>query len=701
MTTAASSLSTLFAPTSIAIVGASASPNKIGAVPLGLLKRFGYRGALYPVNPGAKEIQGERCYPRLSDIGAPIDMAIFAVPVARAEEAFLDAVSAGVKSVVLFTSGFSETGPEGHAIQTRLTALSRANGMRMLGPNCLGYMNVRDNVYATFSPAPGAGIAPAGAISIVSQSGAFGAYAYSLARNRGLGLSYWVTTGNQADVDVADCIEFLIDDDATRVIMLYMEGSSDGAKLRRALERARAAQKPVVVTKVGRTSAGARAAMSHTAALAGDDAAYEALFRQCGALRAHSIDDFFNLGYALSMCRHRPTERSLGVITISGGVGALIADDAETLGMQLPQLPAAVQQQILALVPFAAPANPVDITGQATADGALLGTVAELMMAQPNFGSLLVFLAAAGGSDALWPHFEHFAEQFTAKHPATPLVLCSLFSASRREALEQRGVLVYDDPSAAVRSLAAICKPSSIAACGAAPSEAVARPLVLPKGSVSEAMALHVLAGAGVPVMPHLVAHTKQDAIAAAERLGYPVVLKISSADILHKSDIGGVRLNLNSSSEVASAFDQVMAAARQHAPQAHLDGVLVAAMISGGVECIVGVKRDPTLGALVMFGLGGVDVELYRDVSFRLAPFDRSEALAMIVEVRASALLRGHRGRPLADIDALANVLVALAASAALTEDLESIDINPLAVLPEGQGVLALDALLVARVPS
>jgi acyl-CoA synthetase (NDP forming) len=692
------SLKSLFCPASIAVVGASATPQKIGAVPLTLLRKFGYGGKIYPVNPKAGEIQGLKSYPSIAAIDAPVDLAILAVPAAMAYRALEEAGAAQLKNAVMFTSGYAETGETGRIDQLRLAALAADRGVRLLGPNCLGFMNVRDSVYATFSPAPMVGAVGAGSIGMVSQSGAFGAYAYSMARERGLGLSYWISTGNEADIDVADCIAWLVDDPETRVIMVYMEGCRNGDKLKQALRMAQVAGKPVVVTKVGRTGAGALAAASHTAALAGDDAVYDALFRQYGVLRAHTIESFFNFGYALDVCGRPPVNRNIGIITISGGVGALMADDAEEAGLQLPPLPQAVQDKILERVPFAGPRNPVDITGQVTSEPDLLGYAAELMMSADSYGSLLVFLAAAGSSDAMWPHFKAFAQKLRHDHPETPLVMCSLFTSQRRRELEALGCLVFADPSAAVRSMAAISVPGS--ATVAAPAETrESTGVSLQPGPLNEAAALTVLEQAGIPVMQFEIASTPDAAVAAAERVGFPVVLKIVSADITHKSDIGGVCLNLVGGSAVRDAFNGIMDSVCRNAPGAAINGIMVAPMISGGVECILGVQRDPVFGPVVMFGLGGIFVETMKDVSFRLAPFGKAEALRMIDEVKAKSLLHGARGRPVADIEALANALAALSEFAVdMKDQIDSIDINPFSVLPAGRGAMALDAVVIRR---
>jgi len=370
-------LSRLFQPRSVAVIGASAAPHKIGAIPVGHMLQHGYAGKIYPINPKATEVQGLRAYPDIASIGEPVDMVIVAVPAALAGAALEEAARAGAGSAVVFSSGYAEVGEEGAAAQRELAALAQRYDMPILGPNCLGFMNIREKLHATFSLAPSVGPVKTGHVGMVTQSGAFGGYAYSLARERGLGLSYWMTTGNQCNVDVADCIEWLADDPDTRVIMAYLEGCSDVAALQRALQRADAAGKPVVLTKVGRTAAGARAALAHTATVAGDDAVYDALFQQCGAIRAMSIEEFFNIGYALSVVPHRPAGNRLGVLTLSGGVGALMADDAGDAGLTLPELPVAAQQALIARVPFAGPRNPVDITGQATSEPDLLALGGE------------------------------------------------------------------------------------------------------------------------------------------------------------------------------------------------------------------------------------------------------------------------------------------------------------------------------------
>jgi len=700
-----SSLSRLFNPQGIAIVGASATPGKIGAMPVRLLLQHGYGGRIIPVNPRADAIAGLPALPGLDALDADVDLAILAVPAAHAAQALERARPGQVGAAVVFTSGFSETGAQGTAQQERLCAIARERGIRLLGPNCLGFMNVRHNVYATFSPAPANGIVAAGGIGMVSQSGAFGAYAYSMARERGLGLSHWISTGNEADIDVADCIEWLACDADTRVIMAYMEGCRDGAKLRRALAAARAAGKPVVVTKIGRTQAGAQAAASHTAALAGDDAVYDALFRQYGALRARTIEEFFNLGYALDTWKRPPQGRRLGIFTISGGVGALMADEAEDTDLALPEPTAEAQARLLERVPFASGRNPVDVTGQAVSEPGLLLATADDMLADGRYDALAVFLAAAGSSEALWPTFEAFARQMQARHPDVPLAISALFPPARRRELEQLGCLVFTDPSAAIRTIGAVAglaahTGSDVVDDAPTMSAAHTPPLL---DAYNEVQAMALLRQAGLPASPCTLAADVDAAVRAVAELAAtngdaaPVVLKVVSPDITHKSDVGGVKLNIRGEAAVRQAYADIMAAVRQHRPDARIDGVLVAPMAPKGVECIAGVHCDPVFGPVVMFGLGGVFVEVLKDVSFRLAPFGRDEALAMIREIKGYALLQGARGAPPCDVDALADALAALSRFAhARRADFSSVEINPLLALPEGKGVVALDAVVI-----
>lgn len=694
----AESLSALFAPRSIAVVGASSSPQKIGGIPVDYQRRFGFDGALYPVNPKADRIQDLQAWPTLSAIGQPVDLAILAVPAALVDGALDDAIAAKVKGVVLFSSGFAETGADGMAAQARLGDKARAAGVRLVGPNCLGFMNIARNVYATFSPAPGVGRVSAGRIGLVSQSGAFGAYAYSMARARGVGLSLWATTGNEADVQFADCLAWLAQDPATDVIMGYMEGCRDGPRLRAALALAQANGKPVVMVKVGSTALGAQAAASHTAALAGDDAVYDAVFRQYGVLRARNLTEFFDLAHSAAVAG-RPRDRSIGLFTLSGGVGALMADEASAQGLDVQPLSDAAQDTLRSWVPFAAPRNPVDITGQVTNDMSLLERSARVMLDDRGFASWMGFLAAAGASDAFWPVLRELVGSLRAAYPDTLLAISTLLAPERRAELEAMRCLVFADPSDGIRTIAALAGLKTGAPPSAVPALA-SNPLKLSPGTMSEPDALALLAEAGVPVVEHRVVRSADEAAAAAEAIGDAVVVKIVSADIPHKSDVGGVALGLRGAAQAKAAFERTRDRALTARPDARLDGALVARMLAGGVECIAGVHRDPVFGPVLMFGLGGIHVETLRDVSLRALPITRDDALAMVRELRAFAILDGARGRAPVDLDSIADALCALAGFALRAGDsLDSAEINPLIARSRADGgCVAVDALVVGR---
>lgn len=691
-------LDALFSPRSIAVVGATDSPQRIGGIALDYLLRFGYTGRLHAVNPRAATVQGLPAHARLTDIPEPVDLAIVAVPQAHVAEVLEDAAAAHVRSMVLFSSGFAETGTEGAAAQQALQERARAAGIRLIGPNCLGFMRPGNQTYATFSPAPNAGRVKPGRIGLVSQSGAFGAYAYSMARERGLGLSLWATTGNEADVQLADGLAWLARDPQTDVIMAYMEGCRDGERLRAALALARERGKPVIMFKVGTSELGAAAAASHTASLAGNDAVYDAVFRQYGVLRAHTISDFFALAASASIAPI-PRNRSLGLLTVSGGVGAMMADDASAAGLDVQPLSEAAQRQLLEWVPFAAPRNPVDITGQVTNDVTLLERSAELMMQDRNFASWLGFFAAGGLSDAFWAVLRSLVEKLRAAHPDTLLAICTLCSDARRTEMEALGCLVFSDPSAAIRCIGALASLTDAPRAAPLPSACPAQPtLQLPAGSLSEARSMELLAKAGMPVVPHQLVRTQQQAAQAVQALGGTIALKVASADIAHKSEVGGVALNLRTGVDAGAAFERILASARQARPEAQLDGALAARMVYGGVECIAGVHRDPVFGPVLMFGLGGIHVEILRDVSLRALPITRDDALAMVQELRTFPILAGARGKPPADLQALADALVALAGFAQRCGDtLSSAEINPLIALPREQGgCVAVDALVI-----
>jgi len=693
----AASLLPLFRPSSIAVIGASADAGKLGSIPLIHMKTSGFHGALYPVNPKAPVVQGLPAFRNILDVPGPVDLAIISVPEAQVMAAMRDCARKGVRAVILFTSGFAEIGAAGAQAQEEIKAIARDAGMRLLGPNCMGLINFTNGVVATFHLAFGPGLAPPGRIGLISQSGAFGGLAYQVAQDRKLAYSLILTTGNEGDIDVADGIAYLAEDPETAVILLYIEGCRDGAKLSHALARARARRKPVVCIKVGRTEAGIAAVQSHTAALTGADEIFDAMFRQYGVYRASTMEEFFDIGYAAAQAPELPRDDRIGIVTVSGGVGVLMADTAAARGLDVAPASPKLQDGVRAMVPFAATRNPIDVTGQIVGDMGILDRTLEMTLADGGYPSLAAFIGSIGRSPVNGPRYMEVFARLRRSHPRALLAVACLHNPEFRAALDAAGCLLFDEPTHAIRAIAALVNfrrgfdaPPPLS--GELPA---AEPL--PAGPCDEATALAMLQRAGIPVMTHRVVHSAAEAAEAAAALGLPVVLKIVSPDIAHKTDIGGVALDLTSTDAVRRAFDEVTARAAAARPEARLSGCLVAAMVTGGVETILGVQYDPVFGPVVMFGLGGVFVEALKDVTFRLAPFGEEEALRMIGELRGLAVLRGARGRPPADLEALAAALAALSRfAAAQGPALRSLDINPFVVLPQGKGALALDAVIV-----
>ena len=688
-------LDPLFKPRSIAVIGASSDPGKIGGRPVFNLQRFGYAGAIYPINPRVAEVQGLVAYPAIGRVQASIDLAILAIPAAGIPAALAECGAAGVRGAIVFSSGFAETGAAGAEAQDSLRSAARSMGLRLLGPNCLGLMNIGLGAICTFGQGPNQGLPAQGGISIVSQSGAFGTYTFVMAKDRGLPVNLWISTGNEGDVDFADCVDWFAEDDQTRVIMGYMEGCRDGAKLRAALAKAQSVGKPVIVMKVGRTEIGAAAAQSHTAALAGTDAVFDAVFRQYGAYRATTVDEFFDVGYAC-LTGLRPAGDRLGIITMSGGAGVLMADAAADAGLAVPPMPVAAQARMLELVPFAASRNPVDVTGQIANDKALFGQFAEIVLAKGDFNAIAGFHGVSGLDDTTGPTVVESWRALRAIHPDTPVFLAMKITEERRRELEALRIPVFEEPTRMIRAIAAL----RVLSLEPELPRAV-RPVThkLPQEKLTEVEAAEWLVQAGVNVTTSRVVLTQEAAVAAAESIGFPVVLKIVSPDITHKSDVGGVALGLEDAAAVAEAWYRVTAAVDRARPDAMIHGVLVAPMLRGGVELVLGVQADPVFGPVVMLGLGGIFVEVMRDVTFRVAPFGPASAYAMIRDLRGAALLDGVRGQPASDKAALVETLVRLGDFAVAQHGyFQSIEINPLLVRPVGQGVVGLDALIVTQ---
>jgi len=684
-------LDALFRPQSVAIIGASSDPNRIGGRPVAFSKR-GYKGRIVPINPKGGELQGLPAYTSISEAPGAIDQAIIAVPAKAALQAADECIAKGVKCAVMFSSGLAETGDEGRALQLELTRRCRAGGMKLLGPNSLGMFDVHSGLYSTFSSYFNPLWPRTGPVSIISQSGAVGTYFLSLAAERGLGFSRFAATGNEADVDVAECVEWLADDPDTGVIAIYLEGCRDGARLRAAFARAAFNRKPVVAMKVGVSEQGIAAIASHTGSLAGSDAVFDAVFAETGVHRAHSLDEMVDVAYAAASGIF-PKTRRLGVVTLSGGVGIQMADAAAEAGLELPRMPDHAQRKILDMIPFAGPANPVDTTAQVVNDWTMFTTILGITADDGAVDSVVSFLAHMGTTPGLMDRLKPAFLDVRKRFPDRVFILCARMPREMADEFTALGFLIFEDPNRAVAAVAALAKLHEGFASVRAPEARLGAAKALPAGPINEADAKRLLAEAGVQFAPEGVACSREEAAAIAQDIGFPVVLKVLSADIAHKSEAGGVMLGLASAEEVAAGYDAMMARVKQHAPNARIEGALVARMIEGGVETVIGMKRDPVFGPVVMFGLGGVYVEVLKDVTLRLAPVDRDAAKAMIHGIKGFALLNGARGKPPADLAALADAVLAMSRFGAAHPGVASAEINPFIALPRG-GV-AVDALI------
>jgi len=693
------SLTPLFAPRSVAVIGASTDPLKIGGRPISFLKTRGYAGRILPINPRASEIQGLPAFASIAEVDGDVDLAICAVPGELAEGTLKACGQKGVRAVIMFSAGFAEVSEDGRRTQERMAAIARAAHMRLMGPNCMGIANVGSGMIASFHPAFGFELPAGGRIGLVSQSGAFGGMSVQMARERGIGFSYMVTTGNEADIEASDALAYLAGDPNTAVIMLYLEGCRDGPRMLEALEIARRNQKPVVAIKLGRTDAGAKAAQSHTAALAGSDAVFDGVFRQFGVYRAQNIEEFFDIGCAVAIgCR--PRNNKVGLLTVSGGVGVLMADDAELRGLDVEELPEPTQIKFKQIVPFAGVRNPLDVTGQIINDRSLLERAAMLILSDSDYGSLICFQGASSADPMIAQNQLDVWMRVKQAYPDRLIVVSGMLSPDFQKQIEAAGMPGAREPTHSVRAVAALNRFAEIFSQSFKPPKVAPATDRLAAGNLNEIDAMAALKRAGLPAIEERLAKSSDEAVAAADALGYPVVMKVVSRNIVHKSDVGGVKLRLTDATMVRGAFETIMHDVKSKVPDARIDGCLVAPMVDGaGVETIVGVTQDAVFGPVVMFGLGGILVEALGDVSFRVAPFDEAEALRMIREIRAYRVLEGVRGAPPSDIDALASALSAASRFAAAYRDqIVSMEANPFLVRPQGKGAIALDAVVTTR---
>lgn len=690
------SLTPFFAPQGVALVGASTNPMKLGFGLARNLLQSHYRGAIHFVNPAGGVLLGHSLYRTLADTPDPVDLAVLLIPADTVPSALVQCAQRGIRAVIIASGGFREVGPEGAALEAECLRLARQHGLRLIGPNCIGLLDTHLPLDTTFLPPPGP---TPGDVAFISHSGAICAAVIDWARGQGFGLSRLVSLGNQVDVGETDVLAPVAADPDTRVITLYMEGVQNG---RRFIETAQAVtrEKPIVALKVGRSAGARQAVASHTGALAGEDSAFSAAFRQAGIIRADTSEELFDWARALAWCP-LPQGRRVAVLTNAGGPGVTAVDALDVHGLQMAHLHPSTQERLQQLLPPAANVhNPVDMLAGASPEQ--YATCLRLLLDDAGVDSVLVILppppmyTAGGVARTIIPII------YTAGKPVVVALMGERLIQEAVEHFRAARVPEYRFPERAASALAILSQRAEylarekvVASRPRAINDSLAQTILasasdgfLPPETVN---ALLMAYGITVPTLG--LAHTTDEAVAWANQVGWPVVLKIVAPEIVHKSDIGCVRLNLQNEAAVVEAFHSIITNGRLAYPQAHIEGVSVQPMIPTGQEVILGAVQDPQFGAMVMFGSGGVEVEQLKDVAFALAPLTQREAEEMLATTWAGRRLRGYRQLPPADEAQTVEMLLRLGQLAADWPQLAEIEINPLRVLAPGQGVVAVDA--------
>lgn len=691
-------LEPLFKPSSVAIIGASRKVGKVGHDVLKNILNSGYKGEVYPINPKAQEVLGLKCYPSLLDVPENVDMGVIAVPASIVPKIAEEAGKKRVKVLVVISAGFKEIGIEGARLESRLVSICKKYGIRILGPNCLGVIDTSTPLNASFASA----MPTKGNIAFVSQSGALGTAVLDWSLKEGVGFSKFLSLGNKADLDENDMMLKLAEDNDTNVILLYLEGVENGRRfLKVAQEVTR--KKPVVILKSGVTDAGARAVSSHTGTMAGSDLAFDVAFKQTGIVRVDTAQELFDIAEILST-QPLPKDPNVVVITNAGGPGILATDAIEKHGLRMAPISAGVRRVLREKLPPAASFNnPIDVLGDATAERYKFAL--KTVLGSEDVTSALVILTpqVMTQPEAVANAILEVKKIFPEKIIVTTFLGGDLVEKAIK-LLEKSKIPNYPFPERAVSSLSAMVRYSEYLKAATKrqiPRLSVDRDRVASifkkvkkdkRVNLLASEAMEVAEAYGIPTPIMRLATTREEAVSIAEEIGYPVVLKVESPQILHKTDIGGVKLNLSSREEVSRSYNEILNNVNRYAPKAVLYGVNVQKMVPQGKEMIVGVHRDITFGPLIMFGLGGIYVNFLRDVSFRLVPLTREDAEDMIGETKAYSLLRGIRGEEKSDMESIVNTILKTSKLVTDFDEINELDINPLFVYKEGAGCLALD---------
>ncbi|KKN38452.1 hypothetical protein LCGC14_0753290 [marine sediment metagenome] len=695
-------LNRLLEPKSIAVIGAAREEGKVGHVILDNLIEAGFKGDIYPINPKADEIHGLKTYPSVSAVKGDIDLVIIVTPAKTVETLIEEGGKKGVKNIVVISAGFKEIGIEGARLERQIVKTAKKHGIRLLGPNCLGVINAHIGLNASFTR-----VGPLkGNIAFISQSGALQTAVLDMSRDLGLGFSKFISLGNKADLDEVDFIQALAADKKTSVICLYLEGVSDGSKFLRVASKI-ALKKPIIALKAGRTAAGAKAVSSHTGTLAGSEKAYIAAFAQSGVINAASLEQLFSFAKVLSKQR-TPRGNKLGIVTNAGGPAILASDFAAKAVLRIESLSGSTINNLAKFLPSAANLyNPVDLLGDAKADR--YEKALKIVFSDENVDSVLVILTPQAMTE-----IDKTAQIVAkaAKNSKKPIVCAFMGGPEIRHAqdiLQHNHIPNFIYPEEAVKAIGSLVTYSKIKTRPKARyiSYAVNKEKV--KKIITEARkanrvnlsypeANEVLKAYSIEVPKSIFARSSEEAVEGAKEIGFPVAMKIVSAEIQHKTDVGGVTLGLSSTKDVKLEYENMLNNARRLMPQADVEGIIVQEMVTGGQETIVGISRDPQFGPLILFGLGGIYVEILKDVSFRIAPVSTMDVKKMLGEVKSYLLLKGVRGEKAKDVEAIEETILRVSQLVTDFKEIVEMDINPLMVKDEKKGAVAADARMSIR---
>jgi acyl-CoA synthetase (NDP forming) len=647
------------------------------------------------------------CYSSVGAIPEQVDLALIAVSAARVPGILRDCGTKGIKRAVIFSSGFAETGLEGKKIQEEILKIAQEFQMRLIGPNCLGILNVPTGLIVSFSASMEVDSIKEGPVALVSQSGAVGFMLFNLLQEAGVGVNFVITTGNEADVTAGEGLAYVVENPNTKVILTYLEGLRDGKIFDKTVKKAAEAGKPVITLKVGNSTSGQKAAATHTAALTGSGAAYKSYFDKMGIIQAKDSDEVIDFAQAFVPGK-LPQGSKVGIVTMSGGVGILLADRSEEWGLQVPELSEALQEKVREVIPaFGCAQNPVDVTAQSLNQGEEFKKCLKILLASDELDMLIVAITMATGKLAEKIGLDIAEAALGTEKPLVVSWSVGQVAKPGFDVLKDAGVPLYHSPARAAKAMGALYRYASFKRDWKMPEAniinlprqaKVQQALKESSKALSEHATKELLELYGLPVTKEYVAKSTKEAVEFAEKMGYPVVMKIDSPDILHKTEAGGVAVNVSSALEVEAKFNEIMEKGLVYNPQAKINGILMQEQVLQGVEVIIGLQRDPVLGTQIMFGLGGIFVEVLKDVVLKPVPLSREDSEEMLNEIKGTALLNGVRGRQAVDKEALIEILLGVSQLAVEAgEELLSLDLNPVTVLAKGKGAKILDGVLVS----